>query len=389
MITAPEQPPPLTSLRLRWAITALVGALLLWGGYRLFAVQWQPGYAARWLALASMAMAYLLWVLWRSLEHNHRHGETRLLSGYGAGNSMTILRGALIAGLTGFLFLPWPPGWMAWIPGALYTAAALADFLDGYLARITDRTTRMGEILDLSFDGLGVLVASVLAVQYGQVPLWYLAVALARYIFMGATWLRRRQGLPVHELPPSVRRRTFAGIQMGFLFFILMPVFSPPGTHIAALVFAAPFLAGFMIDWQYTCGRLQRQSPRREAGQLALKWLPVGLRAAAVILLVGQITGGLLRNPGQVPDIATPVTFAFMLAQAAVMIMLALGVSSRFTAILGLSLLGIQQMTVSLSPVQVMLVILYTAILYLGSGAFSLWKPEERLIYRRAGEKVS
>ncbi len=217
MLHQPEYPPALLQLKRRWALVAIISALFLLSGFSLLQGSWQVAYARQWLFQASLGLLYLLWVLWRGLEHNYRVGESHLLPGLGIANITTLLRGVLIASLLGFLLLPWPPGWLAWIPAGLYTLAVLADFLDGFLARITQRVTRLGEILDMSFDGLGVLAASLLAIQYNQVPAWYLLVALARYLFLAGIWLRRRRGLPVHELQPSVRRRAFAGVQMGFL----------------------------------------------------------------------------------------------------------------------------------------------------------------------------
>jgi hypothetical protein len=43
-------------------------------------------------------------------------------------------------------------------------------------------------------------------------------------------------------------------------------------------------------------------------------------------------------------------------------------------------------MIASLTPVQIIQAALYTAILYMGTGAYSLWKPEDRLIYNRTAE---
>jgi len=399
MMSAPDRQPPLTSLRLRWAIAALCSGLFLAGGYRLLAFEWQPGYAARWLLQTGAAIIYLLWVLWRSLEYNIRNGETGLLAEFGAGNTMTVFRGILIAGLSGFLLLPRPSGWLAWAPGVLFTAAGLSDFLDGYLARVTNHATRMGEILDISFDSLGMLAAALLAVQYGQVPVWYLLVAVARYLFLMGIWLRKRRGLPVYDLPPSIRRRAFAGVQMGFLFFVLLPVFSPPYTYIAAFVFAVPFLIGFLIDWLIVSGHLAGQASarplsRQQRANTVLNWLPTGLRSIAAVLITGQIALWFQNYPvlaslGAQMGIsyAPAVVYIIGLAQAAVMVFLLLGASGRISAIVGLVLLSLQQMSTSLTPIQITLIMLYAAILYLGTGPLSLWKPEDRWIYRRAGDR--
>ena len=396
---APES--RLLKLRLRWLITAIGAGLILLSGYSLLTVNWQAGRAAQWLLQTSLGVFYLLWVLWRNLPTNHRIGETRLFPDFGAGNVATILRGVLIACLLGFLFQPRPEGWLAWMPGALYTLAVLADFLAGDLARRARRVPRLGEILDMSLDGWGVLAASLLAIQYGQVPLWYLAVALARYIFIAGIWLRQRFSLPVFELQPSIRRRAFAGVQMGFLFFILMPVFSPPGTHLAAAIFALPFLGGFILDWLTVSGVIKTHpgkgsvffqviSPIKD---FALLWLPLALRLLVVIFLLWELARLPASGSETSMDIQTyPTSTEFLvltLAQVLVLLAISLGAGGRIGAIIGLCSIGIQQMFTSLTPVQIILVILYVSILYMGTGLFSLWKPEERLIMHRAGERAS
>jgi CDP-diacylglycerol--glycerol-3-phosphate 3-phosphatidyltransferase len=169
---------PLFHLRFRWILFALSGLALIAGGYLYLLSRWAPEYAVRWLGLSGLVVAYLLWVLWRGLPENIRSGEVELLPVLGLGNILTLLRGLLVAALAGFLFSPRPEGWQAWIPGLLYTLAALLDYVDGWAARATGHATRLGERLDLSLDGVGVFIAALLAVQYGQAPTGYLAIAL-------------------------------------------------------------------------------------------------------------------------------------------------------------------------------------------------------------------
>ena len=75
-----------------------------------------------------------------------------------------------------FLLLPSPPEPLAWIIALLYTAASIADWIDGYAARRVDQVTVLGQQLDIEFDGLGVAVVSLLAVRYGQLPIWFLSI---------------------------------------------------------------------------------------------------------------------------------------------------------------------------------------------------------------------
>jgi CDP-diacylglycerol--glycerol-3-phosphate 3-phosphatidyltransferase len=384
----------LSSLRKRWAALTLTGALLLAIGYALLHAGWRPDYALQWLFISASGMAYLSWTLWRGLADNYRAGEVGyLLPTIGAGNLLTLLRGALIATLAGFLFSPRPPGWLAWLPGLLYTFAAFSDLFDGYLARRANHATRLGEQLDLHLDGLGVLIAALLLVQYGQVPPWYLLVGLARYLFLAGIWLRRRWGKPVYELAHSAARRPFAGAQMGFIGVVLLPLFSPPGTHLAGALFALPFLAGFTIDWLTVSGVISAgfSSARAQSSdrvqRILLQWIPVLLRAIVAAVLAfsvaakmreGTTLGSLLPGPGY------SLGLILFLAGLA---LIALGTAGRAGALLVLIAIGLQQPAGSLAPVDLFLITGATALFFLGTGTFSLWTPENRIIERRLGEK--
>lgn len=385
-----EETDPLVRLRKIWAATALLGLALLGAGYSLLQDWWQPALAGRWFLLAGAAAAYLMWVFWRGLAYNYRAGEGLLLPHLGAGNTLTLVRGLLVAGVAGFLFSPAPPGALAWAPGLLFTLAMVADYFDGYLARVTRHATRLGEILDMSFDSLAVLAGVALAVQYGQAPAWYLLVALARYIFLAGIWLRHRSGRPVYDLPPSARRRGFAGLQMGFVAALLMPVFTPPGTHLAAALFALPVLASFARDWLIVSGSLVPPDGGTAPGWRAvLRWLPVALRLAAAGLLAALLAGRFLDFSNQVGlyagrGLPAPQAGLLLLGllEAIVLLLVLLGAAGRVAAALGLLALGLHQALAGLSPAQLALLVVYTALLFMGSGALSLWKPEDRFIYR-------
>lgn len=387
----------LARLRLRWWGMLALSGLVLAGGFFFLRSTWpgqEPGrYAHLWLALSAGGLAYQLWVLWHGLPANHRLGESELLPNLGPGNRMTLARGVLVACLAGFLLLPPPSSWIAWVPGLLYLLADIADFLDGYLAHRSHHLTRLGEMLDMSFDGLGVLVAALLAVRYGQLPAWYLSVALARYLFLGGLWLRRRLGLPLYALAPSVSRRLFAGLQMGFIAFALLPVFSPPATSIAALLFAVPFLAGFLRDWLLASGALSAGvTIRSRLLQSVRRWTPLGLRILAVALAAGPASQRFLDFSRQVAFYAgegLPSPGLLVVSQGVleslVVLLILLGVSGRAAAILGLGLAALNQAIAGLTLTQTLLMAAYAFLLFIGTGPFSLWTPEEGLIYRRLG----
>jgi len=198
-----------------------------------------------------------------------------------------------------FPFFTSTAGWLAWAPGILYSLAIAADGLDGYLARRGNRATRLGATLDMSFDGLGVLVAGLLLIQYGQVPPWYILAACARYAFLAGEWVLRRKGKPIHALPYSPQRRIFAGIQFMFIAVVLFPVFSPPLTWWAATLFSLPFLAVFLRDWLVVSGVLFPDF--RPTSELMVKqYLPVvkfilrlGLAVLAIVALKQMLESNL------------------------------------------------------------------------------------------------
>ena len=65
------------------------------------------------------------------------------------------------------------------IETAPYTAAILADYADGFVARRTGRSTALGMDLEGELDSLGVLAASLLIVVWGRMPVWFLSLTTA------------------------------------------------------------------------------------------------------------------------------------------------------------------------------------------------------------------
>jgi CDP-diacylglycerol--glycerol-3-phosphate 3-phosphatidyltransferase len=373
----------LRALRRQWAGLAIFSLLFFAWFFIILRNSADPGNALRWIMLAGIGLVYLFSRVWLLLGTNHRVNEVNLLPALGLGNTVTILRGVLVAGLAGFLLLPRLTGWQGWLPGAFYTLAAMLDYVDGWLARSRNQATRLGEALDLHVDSLGVLVATLLVVHYGQAPVWYLLVGMARYLFLGGIWLRRKLGRPVYTLPPSLSRRALAGIQMSLLFVLLWPVFTPPATHVAAALFSIPFLFGFTRDWLFASGVLHPSHGVAKSTSWGTTWFPVVLRLSVIVVGGSKCLGSLPNFRIGVDDLQ----WVFVGAQALTLLLTVLGVAGRSAAILGLGLIGVQQVQTVLVLQDWILMGLFTALLYLGSGKFSLWKPEEPLIYRRAGEK--
>lgn len=382
-----------STLRLRlWAYIVFCLALLA-AGYLFLRDNWSPQAALRWISLAALAMGFVIWRLWSSLGDNYRPGENLLLPDLGVGNVISLVRGALVASLYGFLFSSWPPGWLAWLPGIIYTIAALMDGVDGVAARLSKHVTRLGETLDISFDGLGTLVVTALLVQYGQAPAWFVMVGLARPLFLSGIWLRKRLGLPLHDLPPSNSRRMIAGFTFGFTFALLWPILKPPGTLWAAAFWALPFLGSFLVDWLVVSGVLKPGFGVSISGfaRFGFSWLPIFLRVSAV-LLSGYGMVQYLMNEYSIAYLNPWQYFLgrnLVWLQVFVALALALGVAVRSFSLAGLFLLGLVQLYVPLDLAHRILIYVYISLVFLGSGAYSLWRPEDRLIERRVGESPS
>jgi cardiolipin synthase len=74
-----------------------------------------------------------------------------------------------------------------------------SDWLDGYLARVLDQRTRLGAVLDPIGDRLVFIVVGVALVRGGLLPLWVLAVILAREVVVllfGLVLLWSGRGVP-------------------------------------------------------------------------------------------------------------------------------------------------------------------------------------------------
>jgi CDP-diacylglycerol---glycerol-3-phosphate 3-phosphatidyltransferase len=367
----------LTSLKKDWMRAGLFFVLFIGGIYLSLERFWQPTYALRWLGLAAAFGVWQVFFLWRNLGRNHRVGESEILPSLGWANSVSFLRGVFIAALFGFLFSPWGVGWLAWLPFVFYLLAAISDFLDGYLARITNRVTELGSLLDMENDSWGVLIVTLLVFWYGQVPIWFLAVGLARYLFIFGLWLREKMGKQNHELPFSVRRRAFAGVQMGFIVAMLVPLYAPPATTFVSTLFALPFLVGFLYDWLLVSGQVD---PRKGAeffttlsSKKSLKFLPTFLRFS----LAGFLGFFLAQQEIALSWLLVFIPLAF----------LALGLAGRLSAILVLIFLGLLIADQPLAGLYPILFTLSITLFFSGTGALSLWSPEDSLIYNRAGEK--
>ncbi len=92
-------------------------------------------------------------------------------------NLLTYGRILAIPALVAILF--WPrDDWMRWIALAIYTLAAITDYLDGYIARAWSQQSAIGRMLDPIADKLLVAALLLMLVYTGQIEGWTLWAAI-------------------------------------------------------------------------------------------------------------------------------------------------------------------------------------------------------------------
>jgi CDP-diacylglycerol--glycerol-3-phosphate 3-phosphatidyltransferase len=249
----------LSRLRIWWWSAVGLCFLILLGGFLISNHGRSQLDAFQWILQSTAIMIWVLGLLRYGLRWNYNPSRKILHSTLGYGTWLTVIRGLLIAILAGYLFQPWPesnffPGRPSWTPGLLYITASILDYADGRIARACRHDTRLGAFLDINLDALGLLVASLVGVWYGQLPTAYLSVGLAYFVYRIGILLRNKLSKPVAEPMPWRGARLFAGFQMGFAGIALLPVVGPPVTTLAAYIVMIPLLAGFVRDWMIVCG---------------------------------------------------------------------------------------------------------------------------------------
>jgi CDP-diacylglycerol--glycerol-3-phosphate 3-phosphatidyltransferase len=336
-------------------------------------------FALHWLFLSVATLIIVIFQTVSRLDKNRLDEHASLYDSLGWGNRATMLRGILIAVLAGFLFKPWPDSLLIWLPGVIYTLAAVIDRVDGYLARITRMQSRLGMELDTVYDAIGLLVAPFLAVGYGQLHWSYLLVSIAYYMFVLGMTIRKKRGLVVEKLPPNISRRAIAGFQMGFVAVSLFPVFKPPITQLAGIAFMLPLLTGFIIDWFIVRGSLVQGTGFALSLDRLKVWgdnyfLPV-LRLFIVVLVVVLFLGDNLEQQNSVLILVATIPVLLILT----------GIAGRTGAVILAIMMGVYFQDQDLPVIAIVILFGAIWISMLGTGHYSLYRRDEEWVNRYDG----
>lgn len=116
-----------------------------------------------------------------------------------------------------------------WIALALYVAAALTDFLDGWIARRYDQQSDLGRMLDPIADKLMIAVILLALVAAGTVSghmIWAAMLILAREVFVsGLREFLSDRKVVLHVTRFAKWKTTIQMIALGWL--IVAPVIAP------------------------------------------------------------------------------------------------------------------------------------------------------------------
>jgi phosphatidylglycerophosphate synthase len=174
----------------------------------------------------------------RRVDGHHPHAR------FGAANTVTSLRLGLVAVLAAALGEPHTTG-LAWAATAAAVVTSVLDGVDGWLARRSTLASAFGARFDMETDALLIMVLSALAWRWDRAGAWVLACGLMRYGFVAAAWAWPWLARP---LPPRLRRKFVAVVQMVGLAIIIAPVVRPPLSEWLAAATLATLTWSFAVD---------------------------------------------------------------------------------------------------------------------------------------------
>lgn len=169
-------------------------------------------------------------------------------------NILTLSRLAMLPVLIGLFFIP--HAWAAWTALGIYTAAAVTDFLDGYLARSMNSVSALGKFLDPISDKIFVASLLLMLVGFDRLPgIWIIpAIVILMREFLVAG-LREYLGPQNIQLPVSKLAKWKTTLQMVTLGFLVIGPYGEsvlPGTLlIGQWGLAAAAALTVVTGWDY------------------------------------------------------------------------------------------------------------------------------------------
>jgi len=163
---------------------------------------------------------------------------------FGAANTVTLFRVALVAGMAALLGET-PDPRMASLAIAIVIVVTALDGLDGWLARRGGQSCAFGARFDMETDAALILILSILVWQHGKAGVWVLACGLMRYAFVALGWVLPWMAGPLRS---TIRGKTVAIGQFIGLAVALSPMTPVPVSNVVAAITLAVLTWSFAVD---------------------------------------------------------------------------------------------------------------------------------------------
>jgi CDP-diacylglycerol---glycerol-3-phosphate 3-phosphatidyltransferase len=101
---------------------------------------------------------------------------------------------------------------------SIFLVAAITDFFDGYIARRTNKITRLGTLLDPIADKLLISSALISLVELGLAPAWMIVIIIGReFAVSGLRSIAAQQGVTIAASPLGKGKTISQVIAIAFL----------------------------------------------------------------------------------------------------------------------------------------------------------------------------
>jgi len=142
-------------------------------------------------------------------------------------NTLTMGRVAAIPLIVVLLY--YPNRFCTFLAAMIFSAAAITDYLDGYLARTRGLESTFGKIMDPVADKLLVSSSFIMLVYHGWVPAWVICIIIGRELAVtglrniiagkgedvSASWLGKyKTGFQISAIIPLMIHYRFIGIDV-------------------------------------------------------------------------------------------------------------------------------------------------------------------------------
>ncbi|OPY86960.1 MAG: CDP-diacylglycerol--glycerol-3-phosphate 3-phosphatidyltransferase [Smithella sp. PtaU1.Bin162] len=171
-------------------------------------------------------------------------------------NTITLIRIGVVPFL--FILLASPGEFWSFVLAALFVAASITDFVDGYIARKYQLITTMGKFLDPIADKLIVNTAMILMIPIGRIPAWIVAITIMRDLIVdGIRSISSSDGLFI-QASRLGKQKTLAQIIAVTALMIHYPIFGIDAHFVGMIILYIAFFLTIYSGTDY-CVKFYRR----------------------------------------------------------------------------------------------------------------------------------